>query len=50
MEPPGEIAIFLSAELVIESSKETEKCVVETSPQETGQHMRHSLEMLSSDQ
>lgn len=26
MEPPGEIAIFLSAESVIDSSKETEKC------------------------
>ena len=50
MDPPGEIAIFLSAESVIESSSAREKSVAETNLQERGQHIRDSLETLSGGQ
>ena len=50
MDPPGEIAIFLSAESVIESSRAREKSVAETNLQERGQHIRDSLETLSGGQ
>lgn len=50
IDPPGEIEIFLSAESGIESSREAEKCVVETNLQKRGKHIGYSLETLSSDQ